>query len=1134
MSDIVIRLTIDAAQLNTALADVRNKLTDVGAKQVDIDTSAAEAKITSLRDNIAMWGLAIQGAVGAMNMIGGAISRALAPANDFEQMRLRLNALYQDTDKATAAWERFEDVARKTPATLQQVVEAGAALKAYGMDAEATLDSVSDLAAYMGMNVVEAAQAVGRAFAGGAGAADILRERGVLQLVKSFKGIEDLTKLTLPEFREALISTMQDPAAGIAGTSAEMADSFAGSVANMEDALTTLAAKLGQVLTPALGAVARTVADVVEWFSDLHGVTKAAIILTPALVASWTLLKTTGLALAITTGGLSGAFGYLSTALGVASMVVKNFFASMGPVGWAIMGLGAAIAALGVVLNSNKKKMEENARAAREMREATEDVKTAADAEVRVFQSLINKLLELKSSEDKSTKAKQAKKSVISEINNKYGSYLGNLDLERASYDQIAAAANKAATAIMQKKLAEGYGALAGEQAKVVAGLKREWDTLLQEYQKLRAEENWLRANLNQGDTFQKSFRLTAISSRIKEIMAFKETYRAAMNDLRDLSEDYANELTKLPVEFVKSDETPSAKGSGTTSKKTAASEYERLMQELAELEMTATEKLDAEWGRRYEVIIKHTREDSAERKAALSSLATWEMAEWNKIQDAEEAAEAERERIRHEAQARLGANTAEYYDEVKFLDAGYYEWKKGQIAEDVVALELGAEQAQLLLDQRMEALDAEKKAWDTKDREEQQKRLQEALEATAEAHKQYYEQVTFADSDYYEWKKTQIELEAAALKLTEEEHQRLLAIKLGALEKEREAYEALPIEEIKDRYNDFKSSAADSSVIGVAAWDSIRKGLQGFRNELAEFADQPGVKELLAQIDAEIEEAKERSTNRGNWFWHGLMGFDPDKAEDQQKIQRLKDTFGDLQGMVNSIMSSLSQQSQQRWDDEVAALEARAEKEHWTAQHLADQRLIIDKKYDAESRKIRNVQKASSIAQATINTAEAVTKALTLGPILGPIAAGAISALGAIQIMVIAKQRFAGGGLFRGKGGPRDDQNIIMVSDGEYIVNAQSTKRYKHVLDAINYGTTHAAAYPRFAYAEGGTAPAGGGTIIDALLKKIDALNMNVSKLETQVAVIVNAPDIDVQVERYERAKNRLLNNRKAFSYGI
>lgn len=65
-------------------------------------------------------------------------------------------------------------MALETSATLREVVEAGANLKAFGFDAEDVLENGQGLAAFMGMNVVEAANAVGHAFAGGAGASWLL------------------------------------------------------------------------------------------------------------------------------------------------------------------------------------------------------------------------------------------------------------------------------------------------------------------------------------------------------------------------------------------------------------------------------------------------------------------------------------------------------------------------------------------------------------------------------------------------------------------------------------------------------------------------------------------------------------------------------------------------------------------------------------------------------------------------------------------------------------------------------------------------------------------------------------------------------------------------------------------------
>ena len=74
-----------------------------------------------------------------------------------------------------------------------------------------------------------------------------------------------------------------------------------------------------------------------------------------------------------------------------------------------------------------------------------------------------------------------------------------------------------------------------------------------------------------------------------------------------------------------------------------------------------------------------------------------------------------------------------------------------------------------------------------------------------------------------------------------------------------------------------------------------------------------------------------------------------------------------------------------------------------------------IRKKYAAielaEKRKAFNQQKAISLVQTTIATAQAVMAASTAGPIAGPILAGVIGALGAVQLALISSQKFPEGG---------------------------------------------------------------------------------------------------------------------------
>tara|TARA_R110000824_G_scaffold61923_5_gene164300 strand:- start:23 stop:3220 length:3198 start_codon:yes stop_codon:yes gene_type:complete len=177
--------------------------------------------------------------------IGRHIKSSIDASAQFEVLRTRLTALYGSVQRGSQAFDKFNKVAATTPFQLQNVVDAGAKLKAFGVDAEDMIKPVADLAAFMGVDIVEAAGAMGRAFAGGAGAADVLRERGILQLIKTTQGIADLSKKTLPEFRDALITTLKDPMTGIAGSTTKLAATYQGALSNMQDATTRAKAAIG-------------------------------------------------------------------------------------------------------------------------------------------------------------------------------------------------------------------------------------------------------------------------------------------------------------------------------------------------------------------------------------------------------------------------------------------------------------------------------------------------------------------------------------------------------------------------------------------------------------------------------------------------------------------------------------------------------------------------------------------------------------------------------------------------------------------------------------------------------------------------------------------------------------------------
>jgi len=242
------RVQIVQMQQRITQLNLKNKLlkervdkTSGAFARLRIATSGLQRKLGAIRNTMLLFTFAFGSAIAA-------IRNFVQTSMQFEAVKVRLNAMYGSVERGTEAFQTFNKIAATTPFTLQDVVEAGATLKAFGADSEAMIKPVSDLAAFMGTTATEAAAALGRAFAGGAGAADILRERGILQLVKDFKGIDDLTKLTLPEFRRALEETLLDPASGIAGATDALSKTMSGMMSNLSDAFTRMAAALGDLI----------------------------------------------------------------------------------------------------------------------------------------------------------------------------------------------------------------------------------------------------------------------------------------------------------------------------------------------------------------------------------------------------------------------------------------------------------------------------------------------------------------------------------------------------------------------------------------------------------------------------------------------------------------------------------------------------------------------------------------------------------------------------------------------------------------------------------------------------------------------------------------------------------------------
>lgn len=97
---------------------------------------------------------------------------------------------------------------------------------------------------------------------------------------------------------------------------------------------------------------------------------------------------------------------------------------------------------------------------------------------------------------------------------------------------------------------------------------------------------------------------------------------------------------------------------------------------------------------------------------------------------------------------------------------------------------------------------------------------------------------------------------------------------------------------------------------------------------------------------------------------------------------------------------------------------------------------------------------KIAGIIDATINTYVGASKAIAQGGILGPALAGITIASGLAQVKAIIstpKPEFAAGGLVGGGGTGTSDSVPAVLSKGESVINAKSTRMFKPLLSTIN-----------------------------------------------------------------------------------
>ena len=120
------------------------KVKESGSKKAGANIKNLNGKMNNLSSTVKKLAVGMGALYLGKSLIGAAKS-ALETAGEFESLRVRLDVMYGSVQRGGEAFQVFNDVAATTPYLLKSVVEAGASLKSFGVDAEKMAKPVADL-----------------------------------------------------------------------------------------------------------------------------------------------------------------------------------------------------------------------------------------------------------------------------------------------------------------------------------------------------------------------------------------------------------------------------------------------------------------------------------------------------------------------------------------------------------------------------------------------------------------------------------------------------------------------------------------------------------------------------------------------------------------------------------------------------------------------------------------------------------------------------------------------------------------------------------------------------------------------------------------------------------------------------
>ena len=184
---------------------------------------------------------------------------AIQAGRAVEDLSVRLQYLAGDAERGAAALDMARKAAQELPFSLEEISAGLSSIVpisgTFG-ELETNIQAVADVAAIAGLDFNTTAQQFQRAFAGGAGAADLFRERGVLAMA----GFEAGATYSLEETRQKLLEF----AAANEGAAQNLNQTLTGALSQLGDAVFNLNVEFGKAFNPKITGFIKAITDAIN------------------------------------------------------------------------------------------------------------------------------------------------------------------------------------------------------------------------------------------------------------------------------------------------------------------------------------------------------------------------------------------------------------------------------------------------------------------------------------------------------------------------------------------------------------------------------------------------------------------------------------------------------------------------------------------------------------------------------------------------------------------------------------------------------------------------------------------------------------------------------------------------------